>query len=240
MTENRDEAVADLFTAGWAAYRAVLKSDYLWHGMASQALGELIEEHFGGDVPIRFLDLACGDAETTSRLLRNRPRARYVGVDRSPQALAAATTRVANLGPRAELVTADFVDFLEVRDDQFDVIYVGLSAHHLREAGLRRFFAAIVRRLTPSGVFAAYEPFTLPDETRDEHIDRLCQIVDHSWLNLSAEHRATVKTHVRENDYPIALRQWNLLASAGGLCPARTVLKTPDRLYQLVAHSLVN
>ena len=48
------------------------------------------------------------------------------------------------------------------------------------------------------------------------------------------------KTHVHENDYPIALRQWNLLASAGRLCPAHTVLKTPDRLCQLVAHSLTN
>ena len=54
-----------------------------------------------------------------------------------------------------------------------------------------------------------------------------------------AEQRATLETHVRENDYyPIALRQWNLLASAGGFCPARTALKTPDRLYQLVAHSI--
>src|SRR5208337_694383 len=227
MTKNRSETDMDLFTAGWAVYRAVLESDYLWHGMASQALGDLIEEHFGGDVPIRFHDLACGDAETTSRLLSNRPGARYVGVDRSPQALAAATARVANLGPRAELVTADFVDFLEVRDDQFDVIYVGLSAHHLREAGLGRFFAAIVRRLAPSGLFAAYEPFTLPDETRDEHIDRLCQIVDHNWLGMSDEQRIACKAHVRENDHPISLRQWNLLATAGGLCPARTVLKTP-------------
>ena len=211
MTKNRGEPSADLFTAGWAVYRAVLESDHLWHGMASQALGELIEEHFDSDVPIRFLDLACGDAETTSRLLSNWPGARYVGVDRSPQALAGATARVANLGPRAELVTADFVDFLEARDDQFDVIYVGLSAHHLREVGLRQFFAAIARRLTPSGLFSAYEPFTLPDETRDEHIDRLCQIVDHYWLNMSAENRVTFKSHLRENDYPISLRQWNLV-----------------------------
>ena len=116
--------------------------------------------------------------------------AKYVGVDRSPQALAAAAPRVANLGPRAELVTADFVDFLEVCDDRFDVIYVGLSAHHLRNAGLRRFFPAIGRRLAPFGLFAAYEPFTLPDETRDEHIDRFCQIVDHYWLDMPAEHRA--------------------------------------------------
>ena len=240
MTEKRGEAAPDLFTESWALYRAVLESDYLWHGMATQALRELIEEYFCEGVPIRFLDLACGDAETASRLLMNRPMASYVGVDRSPQALAAAARRLADLGPRAELVAADLVDFLEVRNDRFDVIYVGLSAHHLGEAGLQRFFAAIVRRLAPSGVFTAYEPFVLPDETRDEHINRLCQIVDHYWLNMSVEHRATLKIHVRENDHPIALRQWNLLVSASGFCPARTVLKTPDRLYQLVAHSLAN
>ena len=240
MTKERDGAGTDLFTETWALYRAVLESDYVWHGMASQALRKLIEEHFHGDIPIRFLDLACGDAETTSHLLMDRSVAKYVGVDRSPQALATAAQCVAYLGPKAELIAADFVEFLEGSDDRFDVIYVGLSAHHLREAGLRRFFVAIVRRLAPSGVFAAYEPFTLPDETRDEHINRCCQIVDHYWRNMSDEQRATLKAHIRENDYPITLRRWNSLASASGLRSARTVLKTPDRLYQLVAHSLVN
>ena len=65
-----------------------------------------------------------------------------------------------------------------------------------------------------------------------------------SWITIGSTCRLNIaqalKTHVRENDFPIALRQWNLLASAGGLCPACTVLKTPDRLFQLVAHFLAD
>ena len=46
------------------------------------------------------------------------------------------------------------------------MIYVGLSAHHLGEVGLPRFFTAVRQCLAPGGVFAAYEPFLLPDEVR--------------------------------------------------------------------------
>lgn len=227
----------DLFSAAWAAYRAVVEHDYLWHRMAGAALRWLIDRRFGPDAPVRFLDLACGDAGPACQLLAGRPLAGYVGVDRSGPALAAAAANVRELGAAAELVAADFVDYLEGAAERFDVVYVGLSAHHLGEDRLPRLFAAVRRCLTPGGLFAAYEPFTLPDETRDEHVERLCAVMDHFWVKMSADQRGLVMDHIRANDLPVPLTRWESLAAAAGLGPARVPMKSPDRLCLLVAHA---
>jgi SAM-dependent methyltransferase len=231
-------AEPDFFATTWAVYEAVVEHDYLWHAMANDALRRLIDARFGAERPIRFLDLASGDSASTSRVLANRPLARYVGVDRSEQALAAAEAHVKRLNANVELIAADYVEFLEGCGEQFDVIYIGLSSHHLDEASLPRFFSAIRRCLAPNGFFAAYEPFTLPDETREEHIERLCAIIDHWWMKMTGEQRDGVKAHIRANDYPLPLARWNTLAEVAGFGRAFVATKTPDRISMLVAHGL--
>jgi cyclopropane fatty-acyl-phospholipid synthase-like methyltransferase len=235
---EKPQTPAEFFSAGWQAYRAIVEHDYLWHNLANHALRQEIDRRFGPQTPVSFLDLACGDAASTSRVLRERPLKRYVGVDQSEPALAAAAENVRRLGTEATLVTADFVEYLEATREQFDVIYIGLSAHHLGGPGLPRFFAAVRRCLTPKGILLAFEPFTLPDESRDDHVERLCAIIDHFWVKMTPDQRGQVAAHIRASDYPIAEAKWNSLAVAAGLSPAVVAMRTPDRISQLVAHTL--
>jgi SAM-dependent methyltransferase len=232
-------STADFFAASWQAYRALVEHDYLWHAMAGAALRRIIDERFGPKTPVRFLDLACGDAFTTSRALTGRPLARYVGVDQSPPALAAAATNVQALAPSVALVPADFLDFPRATGESFDVIYVGLSAHHLAESGLRQFFTAIRGRLTPRGVFAAYEPFQMPGEVRQDYVDRFCTIADKLWIKMTVEERELVNAHVRASDYPVGMETWNALAASAGLAPATVAMRSPDCMCQLVVHQPV-
>jgi SAM-dependent methyltransferase len=195
--------MADFFASSWHAYRSLVEHDYLWHAMAGDALRELIDRQFGPRTPVSFLDLACGDAASTSRLLAGRPLSRYVGVDRSEPALAAAAENVKVLGTGGELVAADFLDFLGAAGQQFDVIYIGLSAHHLGDRGLAQLFAGIRGCLAPRGLFAAYEPFLFPHEVRQDYVDRFCAIADKLWIKMTVEQRAQVTAHVRESDHPV-------------------------------------
>lgn len=231
-------SATEFFSAGWEAYRAIVEHDYLWHVMANDALRRTIDDRFGSQTPIRFLDLACGDADSTTRMLKDRAISRYVGVDQSAPALKTAADNVQQLRCEVELVPTDFVAYLETTQEGFDVIYIGLSAHHLGEAGLPRFFTAVRRCLTPSGFFAAFEPFTLPDETRDEHVERLCAIIDQFWVKMTPTQRASVSAHIRASDHPIALERWNALAVSAGLRPAEAPMKSPDRVSQLVVHGI--
>ena len=223
---------ADFFVDAWAVYRLIVEHDYLWHSQVGATLGGVMP-----DRPVRFLDLACGDADTTSRALAGRSVGRYVGVDRSPDALAAAARNGAGLGCPVEFAEGDYLEYLESARDEFDVIYVGMSAHHLDEDRLGRFFAAARPRLTAGGVLAAYEPFLLPDETRGEHIDRLCMIVDKYFVGMTPAQRLLTTTHIRGNDLPVTLARWDELAVAAGFGPARRLYKSPDRLYEFVVHT---
>lgn len=224
----------DLFTAAWESYRTMVECDYLWHSLVMRSLGELVSTRFHS--PLHFLDLACGDAERTTSLLQSHSLSRYTGVDRSGPALAIAARNVQKMAAPVELIPIDFVEFLEGTDQRFELIYVGLSAHHLGETGLLRFFKAVRRCLAPSGVLAAYEPFLLPDEVREDYVHRFCTIANLLWIGMTIEQRRDVNAHVAEKDFPLRLDLWNALAANSGLTAAEVLMKTPDRISMLVSH----
>ncbi len=225
----------DLFVDAWAVYRLVVENDYLWHSGARRALAGLFARRFPDGRPVRLLDLACGDADGPARALAGRAIGRYVGVDRSPDALAAAAARLAPLGWPAEFVAADYLDYLRSTADTFDAIYVGLSAHHLDDR-LGAFFAAARPRLAPGGVLAVYEPFLLPDETVDEHRQRVYDLADGLWTAMAPTQRRQVGEHVKANDFPVTIDRWNALAAAAGFPPAERLYRSPDRVSEFVAH----
>lgn len=239
------ENPADLFLQGWKNYQRILRHDYLWHGLANHALRRVLTSHFLVTDKLRFLDLACGDSAMTASVLSDIGGARvsagydpvyYVGVDSSPMALTSAERTDFGAGVRTSFLEADFVDFLRTGDSRFDVIYVGMSAHHLGPKRLPEFFAVVRSRLAPGGLFVAYEPFCLPDETRDEHIHRLHEIIRNFWIRLPTEGRDNVIAHTAECDFPVEIQQWNEATESAGLNPGRFAFRSPDRLYAMVVH----
>ena len=225
-----------LVTTGWRAYKAILEHDYLWHSMAAGALKQQLLERFGSDRPFAFLDVACGDACVTAAVLKDFPLARYTGVDSSREALTQALKYTEELGGGHRLVASDYLDYLENANETFDVIYVGMVAHHLGEAGLERFFRVVKNRLSRGGVLMAYETFLLADETRDEHTGRLCRIIRLFWSKMPDEYQQFVVDHVTTSDFPVSFQVWNEHALRAGLGPMQVLAKSPDRLMAFVVH----
>jgi SAM-dependent methyltransferase len=226
----------DFFTRAWAIYRLCVDQDYLWHGLLGQTLTRVLDSHFPADKPLRFLDLACGDASTTGKVLQGRPLSTYVGVDRSAVALGLAATNLAGLSAPVRLIEDDFVEYVQQSRETFDLIYLGLSAHHLDEPGLTRLFACVRSRLAEGGLFTAYEPFTLPDETHAEHFARFYEILNRDYTAMTPEQRAEVAQHVGTQDFPRTVSRWDELTAAAGFLPAQRVMKSPDRLYEMLAY----
>ena len=236
---------ADLFLQGWQNYRLILEFDYLWHQMAADTLERVVANRSDHVGPFRFLDLACGDAATTASVLsritasasKHTPSGiDYVGVDNSPMALAEAARTTFRAGIKPGFVESDFVEFLRSGESRFDLIYVGMSAHHLGLARLPEFFAGVRARLTPGGLFVAFETFCLPDEVRDEHLERLHAIIRKFWIRMPQAARDNVIAHTTECDFPVTLADWNAAAGKAGLNPGQFVMKTPDRISAMVVH----
>jgi len=100
---------------------------------------------------IDVLDLGCGTGAQLARA-GAQTRGRVVGTDLSPSACDAATRRCAPLGPRAEIMCADFLDLDPTALGQFDLIYhVGVLYITPPEVQ-RRLLHLIAACLKPGGV----------------------------------------------------------------------------------------
>jgi 16S rRNA (cytosine1402-N4)-methyltransferase len=90
--------------------------------------------------PRTIVDCTVGGAGHAQALLAAFPRARLIGLDRDPEAIAAASERLASFGARARLVHARFSELRDVIAglgiDSVDVILadLGVSSHQLDAA----------------------------------------------------------------------------------------------------------
>jgi SAM-dependent methyltransferase len=116
-----------------------------------------IVEAVAGPAPV-VLDLACGTASITRRLLARLPRARAVAVDVDAALLAIAGASVGT-DERVQVVRADvtapgWAEALPVPDGGFDAVVSATALHWLTEPELRRLYGDLRLLVRPGGVVA--------------------------------------------------------------------------------------
>jgi len=110
--------------------------------------------------PRRVLEIGAGDGSfmlgIARRLAGKWPNVTLTLLDRADLVTRARRAAFAELGWRAEAVTADIFDWLRtVGDARFDVVVANLFLHHFSDADLKRLFATLRPR---APVFVAAEP----------------------------------------------------------------------------------
>jgi tRNA (cmo5U34)-methyltransferase len=116
-----------------------------------------------GDLePRTILELGTGADQTASLLLTVHPQARLLGLDSSPEMLAAA--REALPANRVELRLAQLQDALPA--GPFDLIVSALTVHHLAAAEKADLFRCVARVLIPAGRFVLGD-VVIPDRAED-------------------------------------------------------------------------
>lgn len=111
----------------------------------------------------RVLDVGCG----TGALLEHFPDGvHYVGVDVSPEYVAAARRRY---GQRGEFVCADVTE-AEPPGGPFDLAITYGVLHHLDDEEVRRTLAGVRRVLASEGRLVAAEPCRTPEQGRVESL----------------------------------------------------------------------
>ena len=219
------------FFSQWDIYRLCIEHNTLHHREVEECLREELGHR---RTPFRFLDLASGDATITARALTSAPVASYTAVDFSAPALALAEGNTAALDCPREFLEVEFTNFLRIRDGIFDVIYLGLSLHHLGREEKREAMTHLHRLLAPGGVFCMFEPILHGGESRDECLARWHRHMDGPYDAFPAAAREAVWDHVRTFDHPESLDEYFDSARAAGFAGGEVLFQDQGNFYALM------
>lgn len=220
------EAVHAFFSQ-WEIYRLCIEHNTLHH----REVGEILRrELLARPDPFTFLDLACGDADLTAAALSGTKITAYTGVDFSTPALTLAAGKTSTLTCPRTFHEEDFVDFLRDHHPAFDIVYLGLSLHHLSTDQKRRALADL-RRLT--GSLYLFEPILHAGETRGQCLARWHAHMDGPYDAFPPAARELVWQHVRTADFPETPAEYRAAARDAGFASAEILFTDRQNLYSL-------
>ena len=234
MSETRPD-VADattvvMFQDTWQIYRKMVENNFLFHREAYAALHQLLVAEMNR--PFRFLDIACGDASASATALIGTCVSHYRGIDFSRVALELARAAITPLGIPSEFEERDFLDALTGRSDLADVIWIGLSLHHLQRPGKLDYMRRVRSALAGDGLFLVFENTSPDGETRAEWMARFNQ-QETLWTAYTPDEWTAMRGHVNAADFPETESSWSELGREAGFGTAREVFRTPTDLFRL-------
>jgi len=231
MTDSHDADAVKEFFDQWALYRKIVDWNYLFHREASEALSRFLD---GFQSPFSFLDLGCGDAGVAGSLLRGRSIRSYTGIDLSPVALELASRNLKDACVAAELIREDFFSGVETLKVHYDVIFIGLSLHHLHSNEKRDFLPQLRRKLSTGGKLVIFDPVLSSGESRADYLQRWVKGARASWNSLSSEEIDAAVNHVTTSDFPEEIDTLSQMAVDAGFHPATVLYRDPTRFYALM------
>ena len=218
------------FFSQWEIYRLCIEHNTLFH----REVGEILRHELQARTePFTFLDLACGDAGLTAAALHGTKVVAYTGVDFSAPALALAASKLSELGCPRSLHEADFTHFLGENGQAFDVIYLGLSLHHLEREVKSEMMKHLRRANAPDGTLYLFEPILHGGETRAGYIERWAAAMDGPYDPFPAAARAALRNHVAESEQPESPQDYASFAREAGFSRGDILFTDPGNFYSL-------
>ena len=221
----------EIFIKKWTIYKKIIEHDNMSHKAGYSKLKEILLDDM--KKPFCFVDLACGDAKYSSKILNDTLAQRYIGIDISDEALTYARENFRDSIVEATFLRADFVNFLNVIDEEVDVIWVGFSVHHLDTTEKFEFMRDVKKALSKEGLFMLYEPILHECEDRDQYYNRFKKTFDIHWRGLSKEEGESLLEHVKETEKPKTTEKWISLGKDAGFSRSEKVFSEKTGLYEI-------
>lgn len=211
MAARRNEVI---FDRQWEIYRKIIDGDLMDHRDIHGAVAQFLETR--GMAPGRVLDLGCGDAEISSRLVDEFGCRSFLGVDSSGRVLEEAAGRPVWEGREVRWEEADLLEFAVRSEEEFDLVLAGFSVHHLPSGEKEAFLRAIRERLSPTGVFVFYDVFIHPGLDREASSSRYLEWMRNDWPGITAGEYELIEEHIHAVDMPETVEWFREAAGAAG------------------------
>ena len=232
---RQNESEVRQFFAQWEIYQTLMEQNYFSH----REVGQILHERLRVPPPgFSFMDLGAGDAAFSSRFLTGLPLGAYEAVDLAEPALERARIHCRVLSCPCRFTLGSFVEEIPKRKAEADVIYIGLSLHHLPLPQKEEFFPLLARALKPGGRLYLYEPVLRSGERRDDCLRRWWEMAQAQWTALDAPRLRLAWDHVSSADYPEELEVWNQLGRTAGFAPVKNLYTEPQGFYALLEFPL--
>lgn len=216
-----------LFNRQLATYRKVTRENLMFHHEVYGLLREVVVA--AAPQRFSFLDVACGDASASAAMLQGTSIDHYHGVDLSRHSLDLAAETLTSLPCRVDLYCRDFVQALSEWAVPVDVVWIGMSLHHLHSAEKQRFMVDVHSALTGSGVFVIWEPTLLDGEDRAGWLARFATFRP-AWAALSDEEFADMESHMVAADFPETAEDWHTMGLRAGFRHASELFTMPNKM----------
>ena len=219
-----------LFQQEWQIYRKMVDNNFLFHREVYARLNQVLTDPSIGSY--RFLDIACGDAGSTVEALKGTRVAHYHGIDLSGAALAGARRNLAGFGCPSSFQEADYVEALREWRAPVDVVWIGLSLHHLRRSAKLAAMRDVCRILDGHGLFLIYENASPDGEDREQWLARW-DLQRPAWVAYSAQEWEIMASHVHQNDFPETASCWRQLGREAGFRDVEEIFVAPSDLFRM-------
>lgn len=211
MNSNDSERVGAFFGDKWHLYQRAIRSNVLCHEEMFATLDRVLADRVGNS-NFRFADFGCGDSSAVVDVLRNKPVARYIGVDAAPDLISTAEKTLEVLDCEKTLICRDMATAICELDTLVDVILCSYSLHHLFLDQKITFIENCYRHLDTPGYFILIDGIAAEKETREEWLDRLDRRILERVSDFTAEDRAQIMQHPRESDFPETIETFRRIA----------------------------
>ena len=131
------------------------------------------------------------------------------------------------------LKSGDLNEFDSLAEPPLDVVWVGLSLHHLDTREKADFMKRLYSALSEDGVFLIYEPVYIEGENREAYFERIKVVIESTWTGLSQEETETLLEHVKTTELPETTDTWIGLGKDAGFKTAGKIFSEPSGLYSI-------
>lgn len=232
LVEKENIDLVKGFFDRWQLYKKVMDNNYLHHLETYAILHDFLSSHFKN--PFSIIDLGCGDASFMAHALQHTKVWKYAGVDISRIALEMARKSMASLDCEKLFLNQDLIAFMNRCHHDADIIWMGLSFHHLSLAEKDSFVSRCNRALTKGGFLMVFDPVMRDYEGRDEFLNRWWDLNQRDWRALSVRERQSLRQHVFLSDFPESLNTFMEMGKENGFSRVFSPYCDPDEIYRLV------